>query len=325
MGKLRSLQILRFFAALSVVWEHAVTRVAQVYTGGQAGVDLFFVLSGFVISHAARTRPETFLRDRLTRIYPIYWVWAAGWLALTALDWPIGGWPLFTTLTLLPAPVASPLHTYVGVGWTLSFEMLFYLSVWLTLRGLSWRVLALAYVAAAAASIFSPVGMFKFLGSPMVIEFALGVLAYHLGRGRPALGAAALTLAIILFCIVPKSLIQAQAWMESYIGLGRVGFIGPIAFMAVWGAAQFDCGSRLWEPLVLLGDASYTIYLSHLLLLLTAAKLAGHPFDPIVATVACVGIGLAAYLIAERPLLGFVRRLGARPSTDALQAQPQRS
>jgi peptidoglycan/LPS O-acetylase OafA/YrhL len=70
----------------------------------RSGVDLFFVLSGFVITHAARSRPETFLRDRLVRIYPTYWFWAAGWLALAAKDASLGGWPLFTTLTLLPAP-----------------------------------------------------------------------------------------------------------------------------------------------------------------------------------------------------------------------------
>jgi exopolysaccharide production protein ExoZ len=324
-GKLRSLQILRFFAALAVVWEHAGVRAGHYFTGGQAGVDVFFVLSGFVISHAARTRPETFLRDRVVRIYPAYWLWAAGWVVLAAIDRPLSGWPLFTTLTLLPAPTDAPLLSYVSFEWTLCFEMLFYTAVWLTLRGVSWRILALAYVAAFTASIFSQVGMLKFLGSPMVIEFALGVLAYRLGRGRPALGAFALTIAVVVFAVMPKQLIQAQAWMESYIGLGRAGFLGPLACMLVWGAAQFDCKSPLWRPLALLGDASYSIYLSHSILMDGGAKVIGHAFNPIVATVASVGLGLLAYLVVERPLLRFLRQRGARSPARTLQPQPQES
>lgn len=324
-GKLRSLQVLRFFAALAVVWEHASVRVGHHFSGGQAGVDVFFVLSGFVISHAARTRPETFLRDRLIRIYPIYWLWAAGWLALAATNGPVGGWGLFTTLTLLPAPTDHVIATYVAVGWTLCFEVMFYSAVWLNLRGVSWRILALGYVAAFTASIFSHRGILNFVGSPMVIEFALGVLAYRVGRGHPTLGAAALALAFIVFSILPKQLIQAQAWMESYIGLAGVAFIGPLAFMAVWGAAQFDCKSPLWRPLALLGDASYSIYLSHLLLMETAARVVGHAFDPLFASTICVAVGLVAYLLVERPLLGFIRRLEARLPAGTLRPQLQRS
>jgi peptidoglycan/LPS O-acetylase OafA/YrhL len=316
---------MRFFAALAVVWEHASVRTGHYFTGGQAGVDVFFVLSGFVISHAAQTRPKTFLRDRLVRIYPSYWLWAAGWVALAALSGPLSGWPLFTSLTLLPAPTERVLDSYVSFEWTLSFEMLFYTAVWLTLRGISWWILALAYVAAFAASIFSHVGMLKFLGSPMVIEFAMGVLAYRLGRGRPALGAFALAVAFLVFSVMPKGLIVAQTWMESYIGLGRAGFMGPVAFIVVWGAAQFDCSNRLWRPLALLGDASYSIYLSHPILMDGGAKVIGHYFDPISTTVASVCVGLVAYLIVERPLLGFIRRLGNKSPSEPLQAQPQRS
>jgi exopolysaccharide production protein ExoZ len=324
-GKLRSLQVLRFFAALAVVWEHAMAYTGHPFSGGQIGVDVFFVLSGFVISHAARTRPETFLRDRLTRIYPTYWLWAAGWLALAAVEWPLEGWPLFTTLTLLPAPTASPATSYVGVGWTLSFEMLFYFAVWLALRGVPWRALALAYIAAFTASIFTRMGMLKFLGSPMVIEFVLGMLAYRLGRGRPTLGAFALVVAAVLFSIIPKEVIAAQAWMETYVGLGRIAFAGPVALMVVWGAAQFDCASRLWRPLALLGDASYSIYLSHLLLMRGAAKITGRYYDPVFATVACVAIGLAAYLGVERPLLAFVHQRRAKSRAEPLRPQVQQS
>jgi exopolysaccharide production protein ExoZ len=191
--------------------------------------------------------------------------------------------------------------------------------VWLVLRGLPWRALVVAYVAAFSASIFFPVGMLKFLGSPMVIEFGLGVLAYHLGRGRPGLGIFAMIIAGLVFTSLPKQLILAQAWMETYIGLGRVAFVGPLALMVVWGAAQFDCNSRLWRPLILLGDASYSIYLSHQLLMLAAGKILGHGLDPVLAAVAGVSVGLVSYVALERPMLRSLRRTGAasaRPTAE---------
>ena len=314
MGKLNSLQVLRFVAALGVVWEHASTQANPHHlTGGAAGVDLFFVLSGFVIARAAQTRPDRFLCDRLTRIFPTYWLWSITWLVLGGWPMPLDGWQLFTTGTLLPSPTATPLASYVGGGWTLSFELMFYTAVWLVLRGLPLRVLAVAYGALATASIVSQSALLHFVGSPMVIEFVLGLLAYHLGRGRPILGATCLAVACAAFPFLPKQLSLPQAALTPLLGLGRVALLGPLAFLTVWGAAQFDCSSRVWRPLVVLGDASYSVYLSNLLLIKLSVGFLGSHFGPAALAATSVGLGLLTYLLLERPLLRLTRRSVSAP------------
>lgn len=308
MGRIQSLQVLRFFAALGVVWEHAATwKNPHALTGGAAGVDLFFVLSGYVISAAAQSKSATFLRDRLSRIFPIYWLLAVAWIAFAVGREPFDGWRLFTTVTLLPASTSAPLDNYVGVGWTLSFEILFYAVVWLVLRGLSWRAALAAYGALALAAVFIPSGLLRFFGSPMVVEFLLGAAAFRLGRGRSIAGAVALALVCAAFPFVPRMLTLPQAALVPWLGLGRVALLGPLAFLAVWGAAQLDCSALLWRPFVLLGDASYSLYLSHFLVLLVVLDIAGRTVPPALACALCVVVSVPLYLWIERPLLRWSR------------------
>ncbi len=129
-----SIQALRAIAALSVVLCHCFKYYGQAINGspiGQwdrlgSGVDLFFVISGFVMVYGplfgAQGGPLTFMRHRLARIVPLYWAATTIWLLL--------GQPFHTTELLgsyffIPYPSFgfNPLY---GVGWTLNFEMLFY-------------------------------------------------------------------------------------------------------------------------------------------------------------------------------------------------------
>ena len=90
--KLRSLQVLRAVAAVAVVSVHA-----QLGERGTAGVDLFFVISGFIIGRVMIGRSAwEFARDRIWRIYPIYWVALLPWLYFNAIFFglrPVGSSP----------------------------------------------------------------------------------------------------------------------------------------------------------------------------------------------------------------------------------------
>jgi len=110
--KLRSIQVLRALAACAVVVLHAVPDAhAPVDNAGYgaAGVDLFFVISGFIMANVAKERSASeFLRDRLWRIYPLWWIAVLPWLFMV----PRGGtfvassltlWPIYTGL-LCPGP-----------------------------------------------------------------------------------------------------------------------------------------------------------------------------------------------------------------------------
>src|SRR5260370_42714369 len=181
-----SLQILRFIAALMVVYAHAAS-IALAATGsigiiqhdlaviGVAGVDIFFVLSGVVIAKTAPGMTSTqFAWRRIRRILPIYLVACVPLLiATTGLGWR----DVVSTLLLWPATdvMTAPV---LPVAWTLSFEMLFYFSAALILHDRRWLyALGCLYGMALALRPLSPV--FQFLGNPLAVEFLIGVvLAY---------------------------------------------------------------------------------------------------------------------------------------------------
>lgn len=141
-----SIQSLRALAALAVVVVHAADGAAansgnrhfgEVASIGAAGVDVFFVISGFIMYVTACSRPITpqrFLLDRFSRIVPLYWV--ATFLLMAVLV--VGKAPipdiryLLASLALVPV---DPLP-YLGVGWTLVYEMFFYA---LLAAALIWR------------------------------------------------------------------------------------------------------------------------------------------------------------------------------------------
>jgi len=156
-GRLDSIQVLRAVAAIGVVFTHAITRLSTSFPGasehalftglggqltvGDAGVDLFFVISGFIMLHVHRNdfgrpgAPLRFMLRRILRIVPIYWL-----LTTLALVFLIFAPQLFTTHyrgiylpwivgSYLFLPIAPPdwnATPVVGVGWTLNYEMFFY-------------------------------------------------------------------------------------------------------------------------------------------------------------------------------------------------------
>ena len=150
--RFENINVLRAFAALAVVVYHVVAFMKWetfpvsgpllTFRIGWIGVDLFFVISGFVITRSAlamwRSDPKGFVRrywaHRLSRIVPLYVLTCALWIALflpdffdqtpTACEWQIGAHLTFTH-TFWPFTYSA----IDGVNWTLGIEMQFYLLV----------------------------------------------------------------------------------------------------------------------------------------------------------------------------------------------------
>lgn len=323
-----NVQVLRAVAALLVVIAHSVdVTIRQAGAGstpggaldnfGAAGVDLFFVISGFVIAHTAfvgaRREAGAFAMQRLRRVVPLYFILSA----LAAIGQPIHGAQLIATLLFWPAIDAHVLSTPIMfIGWTLCFEMLFYAAATLALLRPGRIVvvaLLLAYGTCMVLGAMTGLSVFRFLGNPLIVEFLFGVAIAHVALRLPAgLGGVAIAMGI--------------AWFGVTIMLGLEGaaFDGPdvMSRILVWGvpSALIVLGAVLmmpWRPalirtpLMVLGAASYSLYLVHGLALqlferaLTETQ-AGLPAVFIFAL--CIAISVAAgmlvYRFVERPMLG---------------------
>lgn len=323
-----SLQAGRGLAAMAVVCHHADVYVTQqvaplpamlskICSYGYLGVDFFFVLSGFIIYHTNHWRvarpgwPRDYAESRLTRIYLPYWpiglAMALAYLALPGVSRGDHAWDWVSTLTLLPGPSGPALP----VAWTLQHEILFYALAFALLW--SKRVLLGSLVWAAAIVLMLPLGFVQTPGvSPIDLEFLFGIagawcLAEGKARNHPMLTVSGLLLLVAFF------LTPANRLYSVIFGLGLALILLPIVRMETEGRL------RIAAPLVLLGNASYAIYLVHVPLMSVLVRV-GRGIDPLllaaIAILVSAAVGIAYHKWLELPLLNAVRRLlrpGGKP------------
>lgn len=350
--RLESLQVLRALAALLVCVAHLYGVDQRFFGGpalpvatqvGSAGVDLFFVLSGFLMVHVSRAtgtggRPvAAFLAARACRIYPMWWLALAA-ICLVGLVRPAwvfahtGGVIHFAADFALWPTDRYPL---LAIGWTLIHEVYFYLvfSLFLLLPRRWLPALLAAWMGVvgaghAALTVQDAVPWVRLALHPLTLEFGLGALVGLLvGRGiRPApraLVAAGLAwagVAAVLSHEAPHALLE-QGWL-------RVLAFGPAWALVVWGCVGREqrTGRVPARALVPLGDASYSLYLVHIAVFTAGARLLAPwcgpaPWDNVLAWLLLVGgsvlAGLGLHRWVEAPLLAVLgrwrRRLFARP------------
>ena len=300
---------------------------------GHSGVDLFFVISGFIMMVIARNYPAnlatagTFLYHRWARIYPAFWIWFLIALSFYLLrpNWihleP--GQVKYLTQSFFLLPTWSPL--LVPVSWTLKYELYFYLVFSIVILVPSkLRIVALlawgGYIIVgqskcyAAPEILCNRNLFLTM-HPLALEFLFGVLvAWSYLRVRIAwpltltLFGCALLLAGFTVYLGTGLDIDSNLWY-------RVFLFGLPASVLLYGCVELErqrgCIAPDW--LIKVGNASYSIYLSHLLLLevlyatLTEYTALSAPSVDILALCAALGGGLLAYHVVELPLLRLSR------------------
>jgi exopolysaccharide production protein ExoZ len=308
--RLHNIQYLRAAAALGVVAFHAGISAGVSLDFGALGVDIFFVISGFlmVVITDEGTRTWPFLRERFLRVAPLYWCATIATILCFGIAWP--GAKLAASFLFLPwgpAREAPWFFPVLNVGWTLNFEMFFYLLFGISLFApRRWRLAALAALFLGAALLgLTRLGAslpWSFWGHPIIFEFlagaALAAAWRSKGRWGLALGFVGIASAAILVSRVTAYPIRTSAL--------------TVAAALVTAAVLLERKRRPVRLLLVLGDASYSIYLWHYLAIVAAAT----PFvGPEVASnvrlllfiAVGTGAGLAAHFVLERPLLAILR------------------
>ena len=328
------IQYLRGVAALMVVWHHAAGQVAGMsalvpWRFGTSGVDLFFVISGFIMvvtTSGNGTRPVDFWRRRIVRVVPLYWLLT---LLMVAIALVAPG--LFKTLKVTPATLVQSLlfiphfsQSFPGIvwpllvpGWTLNFEMFFYavfgLVLFLPERHRLLPLVAFFLVLTAIGLLFGPFSSAaaQTYTHPMLLEFAAGaaIAAWWLG-GRWRLPPATSWILIAAGAVL-LVLRDREPFGTSMQIVG--------AILVVIGA--LDARFASWRSPVLqaLGDSSYSLYLTHIFTLGALRVLWGRVFTApatlattlafmLLSLVVCAIAGWVVFRWVETPLLQRLNR-----------------
>lgn len=332
-------QALRGLAALLVVLFHLVDA-EQIYGKGPmlldgiarlgfVGVDVFFVISGFVMMTIARNRfgqpaeARIFLMRRAVRILPLYWFYTTAVVALlfipNAVDASYHAKSVWASFMLWPQETLPLLQ----VGWTLIYEAFFYLVMATGIAFVPGRYTA-AFLAAWAALLallqaFQPhAPWFAVVSNPMGWEFIAGAFVGMYFNRLPLWCARVALVAGIVGAGMAAAVLSA-ADMVDQDPLRRTMLFGTCSALVVAGITRRE-SAGLWRahPLWrLIGDASYSIYLSHLFVVTLAARLWGrsgfngslatHALFIAAAILLSVAVGIASYTLLEKPI---VTRLG---------------
>lgn len=269
-----NLQILRAFAATGVVFLHSNATIFGIHTEFH-GVALFFVLSGYLMCRI-RDRPAlSFMADRFWRIVPVYW------LATAVMLWTFEMWTYWpiehTVLSFLFIPHQSPsgLHPVLGVGWTLNFEMYFYVvfAVALSMSRRFAPILAAGIIAGvyfAVPQATDNEAVIFYYGGSYVWYFVAGMAIWYfdefLARCDLKISLPWWTLPAALLVYVVLTIVAASGLSYPLNGSSLAMLLPPALFAISVVASRF--GADL-KPLFLirLGNASYACYLLHTILI----------------------------------------------------------
>jgi exopolysaccharide production protein ExoZ len=344
MPRFQSIQYLRGVAALMVVAFHVTPSKAGLI--GAAGVDIFFVISGFimwVVSTARETTAGEFLSHRILRVVPLYWAFTL-LLAGTAAAVPsafsrlqLTADHLLMSLAFIPYLDASTgkITPLLVQGWTLNYEMFFYVVMAVALlfpRRSQLAIIAFVLLSLPVVGMMVPLRpvLVRPYTDPLLLEFLAG-----LGIG----------------VLWSRGLLPGKSWAMGLVAVSIAGFV--LAAMAgedaeryrvlTWGipsgllvlgllSIESSVGILKFRLGALIGDASYSIYLSHTFVISIASKLLADVIaDPGVRTAWFVSImpplctlgGILAYKFVELPTLKRLRMTIVTLST--LPAQPAKA
>ena len=334
------IQILRFMAAMLVVVMHTSQAISIHITGqgagqywglGSSGVDIFFVVSGFVMAMSVGTSQVNvqsrkhaafiFMKRRLLRIVPLYWFYTllkvALLLALPGLATRSSVESTHLAASLFFIPAMSPwglIEPTLPVGWTLNFEMLFYavFALAIALGAPRIKFCLLIFLLIFFGNRYFPSSVpIDFYAQFIVFEFIFGIcIAQFISRLQsitPAAGGVILVSGLVLMFGLNWSPLTDRLLMW---GLGAAFLVSGAVALEPWTAKV-----PLIAPLAFLGDASYSIYLSHTFMVpagVMALKRLGVQDPFVIVPLVClavIAVGCLSFVWLERPMTAFFKNI----------------
>lgn len=298
------------------------------YAFGPGGVDIFFVISGFVVTLAAakaagasnyQNSAIKFIAKRIFRIYPTYWIVFALATMFLPYVWLAPEWlPKASDFALLT--LTYPYNYKVMVAWTLVYEMFFYvvLSVLVLTGKRFWHALFiwifLEIIAIAVSNTYDK-NLANFVPlNPQIIQFAAGcVVAFICTKFDSRFGKEILIaggLLYVVMCIVNINIGNWDAWSRT------LTLTLPSALM-IYGAVVSEREKRFTfgEPLIFLGNISFSLYLWHQLTFQSmlawfeyTGLLQQFPYflSLVIWAVCGIAVGYTSYVLIEKPSVKFI-------------------
>ena len=350
--KLNNLQILRAFAAVAVVYYHTGFRFPHMDLFGSFGVDVFFVISGYIMARIldpANQSSQFFLRRRILRIVPPYWALTL-LLFLVALRFPQmvgntrpGAVELAKSLLFIPFTKYSwVIQPILFIGWSLNYEVFFYVALAAGILINARKKFPLGPILPGSILVLLTMGISyffrhgnviaRFYSRDIVFEFILGIIAYYICKLVASPGVLCrrgLLLASAIAC--GAALITVQGLFPQ-LEAARVLALGiPSCLLVISCCLLSEAGwDAHWTLPVLIGDASYILYLVHPYCeffddRIVAAHLRWLHIDTAIGAPIAIAFALLVaiplHLYAERPVMRFLNRrfCGKRVPTEFAQ------
>ncbi|HEY4292107.1 acyltransferase [Luteibacter sp.] len=358
----RNVQGLRAIAALMVFCSHLFWDIVPmrahwarpfVTAYGRSGVDIFFVISGFIIYHAAKRSAAQveivgrgraaceFAMKRVIRIYPLYWtVFAAAAIIMVWAPLPVSmpRQPQFDLLILID----SIPNFRVPAAWTLAFEVYFYAMTAISILIFPSRIftgLHIWFAVIAGVILVSTISgvpaPLDYTFAPILLEFLLGVgVGFLIDRGEHRLPVTALCIGVVCFA-------AGNHHLDPYAGGAAMSYLARLVCwgfpgaLIVYGVIALEVRGSWIMPRALqyLGDASYSLYLWHAVVFYGVAALFVHfgwvgvvksTLLTLIMAAIGFGIGLLSYHFIEKPSLRVLGGLlvSRKPDPSASAADP---
>lgn len=323
-----SIQLLRGIAAFFVVLEHI-----RFLNCGAFGVDIFFCISGFMIMYTTQENTGFFLRKRLIRILPLYYIMTLGTFLLLLLfpgmfeQTTANPSSLIKSLLFIPFDIGGGiLQPLVRIGWTVNCEIFFYLVFWLAFhishrfRGLICTLLlgAVVLTAQLLPVSFAPL---VFYGNPIMLEFALGMFTFRAAKllfdwkQNNRLPGISFGIALLTSIALLAGLVLSKPHIN-ILGFRRLLYWGLPGMLLVLSFFLLGLWKKMPSIGVMLGNISFSLYLIHYYPVMFLDRMV---FDfstctplsiigSIISVLLCIVLGYICWYLIEKKLTGYLRR-----------------